>query len=352
MLCVKLRQVSGDALGLRVWPLGEGETGGFVMETRRDADAPGLIASRLDSTRLRLLAVVGVMVIVWGLCLPGLWVMRGELEASIAETQLATVRQLADELDRKLRDRIDGLVGVAGRIDTQRIGDAAYLNDFLAARYILQQEFSGGTAIVGLDGYTIADQPAVPERKGVYIGDRDYFRAVVAKRQPYISKPAIGRALKRPALFIGVPVFDRGGEVRAVLLGIVDLTGPNVLGQLGATGRIGMAEVFLMSLKDDLFIVAPDSSRVLSALPKPGVSAINDRLQAGFEGSAVAVSSEGTEKLFSIQRLPTTGWLLELAVPTEVVFKPVQRMQAIILGASGIYSLLIQAQRQGVPTAP
>ncbi len=309
----------------------QGELGDFALNARKGVAAPCPLARGLSSKHVLLVTVVSLMTIVWGLCLTGAWFMRGALEASIGETQLATVQQLANEIDRKLRERLDSLAGEAAHFDVNRINDAAYARDFLAARYSLQQNFPAGTALIGLGGYAIAGYPAVPERRNVCVGDRDYLREVIATQQPLISKPAMGRITKRPMLFMSVPVLDHGGEVKAVLVGYTDVTDPGFLGQLGVTGHVGAAQAYLMSLKDKLFIVSPDSSRVLAPLPAPGTSVISDRLQAGFEGTMVGVSRDGTEKLLSAQKIPTAGWLLELAKPTAVIFKPVQRIQTIIL---------------------
>jgi PAS domain S-box-containing protein len=279
------------------------------------------------------------MSIVWVLCLAGISMMRAELETSLMREQFAATQQLADELDRKLRDRLDGLAGIAAQVDAGRLNDAAYLRQFLASRYVLQQGFSGGTAIVGLAGYAIADYPVVPARQGIYVGDRDYARQPIATGKSYISKPAIGRALKRPLLYMSAPVFDRAGQVKGVLVGVVDLTGPNFLGLFGDTGYMGDTEVFLVS-SDGLFIVAPDPKRVMTALPAPGTSAIGDKLRSGFEGSMVAANSQGIEKLFSVKRVPTTDWLLELSTPAEKVFLPVTRLRNSIIAVGLVTTVL------------
>lgn len=294
----------------------------------------------LSSSQVLLILTVMVLAVVWGISLTGISLTGKELETALAREQLATVQQLADEIDRKLQDRLDSLAGVARQLDINRLDDVPYLRSALASHYVLQKEFSGGTAIVSIDGYAIADFPEVAERKGIHIGDREYFRQAVATRQAFISKPTMARALKRPVLHMSVPLLGPGGEVKAVMVGIVDLIGPNFVGRFGASGHIGSSELFLMSLSDNLFILAPDPKRVLTALPAPGTSAIADKLRAGFEGSTTAISRDGIEKLISVQRVPTTGWLLELATPTETAFRPVTRLRNAILAMALVVTLL------------
>jgi PAS domain S-box-containing protein len=309
------------------------------LSTTSDGALSRLKFRGLNSIQVRFIMAIAVMSIVWGVSLAGISMMRAELETSLMHEQFAATRELADELDRKLRDRLDGLVGIAAQIDAGRLDDAAYLRQFLASRYVLQQAFSGGTVIVGLAGYPIADYPVVPARQGVYVGDRDYARQPIATGKTYISKPAIGRVLKRPIMSMSVPVFDRAGQVKGVLVGIIDLTGPNFLGLFGDTGYLGDTEVFLVS-SDGLFIVAPDPTRVMTALPAPGTSALGDKMRSGFEGSMVADNSQGIEKLVSMKRVPTADWMLELSAPAEKVFQPVIHLRNAIVAVGLVTTVL------------
>jgi len=310
------------------------------MITTTDTDSSWGLRHVLNSTQVRLIAIVGVMTLVWGLSLMGISILRNEFQTMLANSQLATTQQLADELDRKLRDRLDGLVGVAGLIDAEQLNNAKYVREFLRSHSVMQQGFSGGTAVIGLDGYVIGDYPEVRERRGVFVGDRDYVRQALETHKPVISKPAMGRAIKRPALFMSAPILDREGNAKAVMVGILELTGKGIFGLFGDTGRMGDTEIYLMSLQDNLFIVAPDSKRLMTALPAPGTSQIADNLRAGFVGSTVSVSSGGVEKLISVQRVPTTGWILELATPIAIVFSPVQRIQAVILACGIVFTVV------------
>jgi PAS domain S-box-containing protein len=88
-------------------------------------------------------------------------------------------------------------------------------------------------------------------------------------------------------------------------------------------GKPGATELYVISVPDQLMIAAPDPTRILSRMPRVGQSEINDRFTNGFVGSAVGTSSRGIEKLYSGKRMGTTGWLVELALPTAIAFRPV-----------------------------
>ncbi|HLO65172.1 MAG TPA: ATP-binding protein, partial [Azonexus sp.] len=288
-----------------------------------------------------------LLLFIWGLTFYTAANLRAQLEAELAEAQLTQTNYLAADLDRKVRSRQNSLVGVAASVDLRRLNDADYLQDFLASHYALLENFSGGVAIIGLDGRTIADYPTAPGRRGTYFGDRDYFREAVESGQPFIDKPIMGRALKRPVLTMSAPLIDRLGKVRAVMTGIIDLTAPNFLGLLTDPKLMGRTEVFVMSVKDNLFVLAPESERLLTTLPAPQTGAIMNRIRLGYQGSAIAKSSKGIEKLYSLKTLASTGWLLMLATPTESAFRSVTHSRNTLLigavSATIIALLLIHA---------
>ena len=59
---------------------------------------------------------------------------------------------------------------------------------------------------------------------GTDYSDRPYIRSVIAARGPQLSAPLMGRVSRRPEVFIGVPVLDRRGVLKAILVGGLDMT--------------------------------------------------------------------------------------------------------------------------------
>jgi PAS domain S-box-containing protein len=297
---------------------------------------PWLNSLRFKNTAAAALVAVTVVV---AMTLAGMSFMRQTLVQTVTGNQEAILRLMADDLDQKLRDRLDGLAGVARSLDVRRLDDAAYLQDFLASRYELQKSFTGGTAVIGLDGLALADYPQAPGRRGRYFGDREYFRRAVATGQPFIDTPIMGRALQRPVLVMSAPVKDADGKAKAIMTGIIDLTNKDFVGLFGESGHLGQMEVFLISMSDERFIVAPDPGRVMTRLPGLG-NEIADRLRAGFTGSIILTSTQGVEKLISVVRIPATGWVLELATPTAIAFEPVQALRKSLLLAGFAIALV------------
>lgn len=292
------------------------------------------------SLKARLIVMtVGLFVLfIWTLVFVSVTVLQTQLEQVLSDQQYASVQRLAADLDNKLQDRVQSLVKVAETVSTDL--SAATLDAYLARFGGLHIIFTGGIAIIGMDGVAIADYPDVPGRHGTYFGDRDYFRQVVAMQAPYIDKPILGRALKRPVLTIAVPVFDHGGKLRAVMTGITDLTAPNFLGPVSAPEMAGKGEFFVFSPRDNLIVAATNATHMMAAAPARGRNLMYDRFVDGFEGSGVASSSEGISKLYSAKAIPAAHWIIMAALPTDVAFAPVKVMRNYLFAAAAFLSLL------------
>lgn len=299
-------------------------------------------SGRVAPLRTQLIALTGglVVLLIWVLAAVSIGVLENRFQRVLSDQQFATARYIAAELDQKLVERTKGLAQAAANLPAERLGDAAWLETYLSRLPALHLAFTGGMAVIGLDGRTISDYPVAPGRRGTYFGDRDYFRAVVATGRPYIDSPIMGRALKRPVLTISAPVFDAQGNLRAVMTGITDLTAPNLLGMIADRSLTGDNEFFVFALKDGLIVAATDARRAMTAIPSRGRNLMLDRFLDGLEGSGISTSSQGIRKLYSAKRVPSANWLVMAALPTEVAFGPIRAMQAYLYGAALVLTAL------------
>jgi len=287
--------------------------------------------------RLVMLTIGLVVVFIWMLAFLSATVLQGRLEKILSEGQLADTHRVANQVESRIRENIDALTRTAAALPAELTYEAQQA--MLAQRLNLHNAFSAGTAIVGLDGVILADYPVTPGRRGLYIGDRDYFQQVVQTSKPYIGKPVIGRALQRTVVTTAVPVFGEDGHLRAVMTGFTDLNAPNFLGFVTDKAQTGQVEYFIISLRDQIFVTATDSKRNLKPSPTPGQNLIYDRMAAGFEGSGVSISSEGISKLYSGVRVPSTNWLILTALPTKVAFGPINTLQTNFYVIAGLLTL-------------
>jgi len=298
---------------------------------------PTLLGRRSLKFRLLILTVGLFVLVIWGLAFSAARVMESHLQQLLTRQQFAATVQMARELEYKLRDNLDGLQRAAAGLPTEL--DPKILTSLLAQRPLMHVAFSGGLMVVGLDGKAIARYPAA-DTSGINYADRDWFKQVVASGQPYVDKPIIGRVLLRPVLTLAAPVFDAAGRVHAVLIGGVDLSAPNFLGFVNDPEQVGDGEVFVFSLRDQLIIAATDRQRVMTASPKRGSNLLFDRMVDGFDGSGVAISSQGIPKLYSGKRVPVADWLVLSAMPTEIAFRPLWTMQNYLYAFAALLTLV------------
>ncbi|WP_420474718.1 EAL domain-containing protein [Noviherbaspirillum sp. ST9] len=311
----------------------------------RPQHVTAFLSSLLDRERpkalkLKLIALtVGLFAaFLWVMATVSVTVLETQFEKVLSDQQFAATRQIAAQIETKLEERVESLAKVAAGAPADL--STASLDAFLERFPALHLMFSGGIAIIGMDGRAIADFPETPGRRGTYFGDRAYFSKVVETGKPYIDKPIIGRVLKRPVLTISVPIVDGSGKLRAVMTGITDLTAPNFLGIVSRPEMAGKGEIFVLSPHDRLLIAATDSARAMSPMPERGRNPMLDRFNDGFEGSGISVSAAGLPHLYSAKRVALSNWIVMLALPTHVAFGPLETMRNSLYVAAALMTLV------------
>lgn len=297
-------------------------------------------ALRRMSLKTRLtVATVGLFVLfIWVLVFLSVTVLQDRLEKVLSAQQLASTRHSAIEIDNSLLDRLEGLRRVAALLPADLRDEVQ--QPALSNRPLLGIYFPGGSLLLGLDGKVIAEHPPGGVRRERDFKDEDYFRQVVATRQPYIGKPGVDPVSRRPTLTLAVPALDEEGRVRAVLTGAVNLTAPNFSSLASEQAQEGKGAFFVLSLRDRRVVVAGDSGRVATALPARGRDAMLDRMADGFEGSGIGVGADGVSRLYSGKRVQMADWLVLSVLPTEVAFAPVRVMRNALYVVGALLTFL------------
>ncbi|HZV54339.1 MAG TPA: PAS domain S-box protein [Rhodocyclaceae bacterium] len=278
---------------------------------------------------------------VWGIVSYALSSLRATLEGEALRQEFNNARHLAEDMDGKLKNYQTGLASAAALLDTNRLNDSAYVQGVLAGRYHFQQHFAPrGFILIDLAGRAIADYPVMAGRRGTNYADRNYFKQVTATGKSFIDEPLLARIDKHPALPLSVPVFDDRGQLRAVLVGILDLAHPELLGIATDASNLGNSERYVLSMNSETLIASTDKSRVMTHQPAPGKSEFADKLRQGVEGSLVSQSSQGVEKAYGVARLREANWVVVNAVPTAELFRPLTDLRATLLGGTFIVTLL------------
>ena len=296
------------------------------------------------SLKTRVLVLVSALIVagLLGLALRVTAVLQADLEKASAEQLSATVGYVAADLDHEIQIRIEMLKHIAAAIPPGMLADRASLQGVLEQRKLAGVLFPFGVFVVDRRGMEIADFPLRPGRLGGFVGDRDYFREIMAGAEQAIGNPQQGRFMKQPIFVIAVPLRDASGATVGMLGGGLLLTDPNLFGRLQQT-RIGKTGFLLVeSPKTRVIVAATDPARILTPLPRKGVNLLMDRrLETGFEGAGITRNERGVEVLSVARRMATTGWITIAAMQTDEAFAPIATLKRQIYVATLLLALIM-----------
>ena len=291
-------------------------------------------------TRLTLFTLAILVIGIWSLSYYASRMLREDIQGLLGEQQFSTVSLVAANVDHELQDRVNTLEFVSRAIEAPLLDDPAALQKFLEQRFVLDSHFNGGVTVYRLDGTTIADVPLSTGRLGVNYMDRDYLAGALREGKATIGRPVLGPKLKAPVFVMAVPIRDTRGKVIGALGGVTNLGKPNFLNSLTENhyGRTG--GYLLVAPQYRLIVTASDKSRIMEALPAPGINPSLDRFVQGYEGSDIFVNQFGVDVLASAKSVPAAGWYVAATLPTAEAFAPIRAMQRRMLLATLLLTLL------------
>ena len=291
-------------------------------------------------TRITLFTLLVFLLGIWLLAIYGSGVLRQEMQDQLSGHQFSTVTLLAAQVNAELAERMEALKTAAHAITPARLADAASLQDFLEAGQVQAQLFNAGVYVTRLDGTAIASVPLAAGRAGVNYLDQQHLAVTLQQGQSTISRPRIGKALRKPVFAMTAPILDERGQVMGAVVGVVDLSQPNFLDKV-TDNRFGKTGGYvLMSAAHRVTITATDKSRIMEPLPAPGVNPLMERYLQGYEGSGSVVDSRGVTVISSSRQIPQAGWVLVARIPAEEAFAPIALVQRRLLLAVLIFTIV------------
>ncbi len=246
-----------------------------------------VIRSLLSSLQLRLILGVTLLFLgsLWGFAWLLAMQQTARIEHLLIEQQQATIGYVAEDLDQRLRRRLDNLVQAATILPLELLGDPARLEETLRQRPLLHKSFDGGVIVVKPDGSgAFADYPPVPGRRE---HGYEHFTAVgdvIRSGRPSVGKPFIGMRIKQPMLGFAVPMRDRDGRLAAILAGVSALQAPDLLGIVGQHRYGKTGDFVVVAPQHDMVVIGTNPADIMRPLPKPGVNVMLDRFRAGAGG--------------------------------------------------------------------
>ncbi|MDD3352242.1 diguanylate cyclase [Zoogloea sp.] len=288
------------------------------------------------SLRLRVATGVltGVLLALWLTTLGLGYHLRQEVQTALSAQQFSVVSLLAGEIDRSVNERMKALEMVAGDLTEEILADPVQLRRQIRAQKVLQILFNWGVLVTDQKGTTLVGIPEHHGWDGINYLDVPVIRQVLETGVAVIGQAQLGRTSGQPLVPMVVPLRDRGGETVGTLIGLVNLAQPNFLDEIGANtfGRRG--GYLITDPVQRIFIAGTNKSRVMQPGPPKGVNPVYDRYIEGYDGSGLALSSQGVVELSSSKRVSSTGWLMQSVLPAEEAFAPLDALQLRLLAAA------------------
>lgn len=290
-----------------------------------------------------------------------IWTLAHDLDQEVRDSvrevlvaqQLQTVGHVAASLDDAVRLRINALADTASMLNPDLMGNPDRLHVFLAERMPLKRFFNMGIFIISRQGIALADLPNLEGREGASFTEQDFFREVVASGKPAVGKPAMAGFAKTPVINIAVPIKDASNKVIGVLAGGNQIAGSDALSEILPSKFHLSGDIHVISPKDRLIVASSDATRIMQPDPATGIDKMYDRYRENYEGSGIAVNSQGVESLSSAKRAPTTGWLVIATLPTSIAFKPIESLRREIYEDAALASTTTAPRPNPAnPTAP
>jgi PAS domain S-box-containing protein len=294
---------------------------------------------RALQTRLALAALVIFLVGIGVMTAYSSQMLRRDMEPMLAAQQLATVSQMAADINLELTDRLQALELVAGRITPSILGNAAAMQAFLEDRPALVYLFNAGLFVTRTDGTPMADVPVSANRLGLNVSERDYMVAALTRGEASIGRAVLGKSLKKSVFSMAAPIRNPQGQVIGVLVGVINLGRSSFLDKISTQHYGKTGDYFLVAPQHRQVITSSDPTRIMQPLPAPGTIPAIDRYVEGFEGTSVFTSPQGVEAMLSAKRMPQTGWLLAASLPTSEAFAPINAMLIRNLQAAIVLAL-------------
>lgn len=311
----------------------------------QSATAELSLASRLFSSlqvRLTVLVVVLFLGSLWAFAMILGERQEKHMREIVEAEQLALASYAAEEIDSKIRLRIEILKSIAALLPPL-LNDRERLAAFLQERKAVYNVFDFGLVVIEPDlSAALADYPTVPGRQADAWRLAPFLDAANSGATA-IGQPRIDRFSRQPVVPIATPIKDPQGRLLAVLAGFTGIDAAYFLDPVSRSQPRQRAELLVVAPAVGMVVARSGRGRALQPMPPAGKFALFDRLLAGGEGSQIGLDERGEEQLASSRRIPSAGWLAVALMPTAQAFAPLRQQRSLIITAAAGLSLLMGA---------
>lgn len=288
-------------------------------------------------------ALTAMLLFVFGM-VPLMYFSTISLEKSLTELlvshQESAVRNVAYNLEQKIQLRTETLQEMADQLPAARIKDRAAMGSFLRQNIAIAHLFVNGVVVIGKDGLSVADYPAVGNRANSSYLELEYFKEVLATGRPVIGKPRIGRFTHKTGVAIAVPIKNRHGDLVGVLAGFIGLTDKSIFDQTHA--RLGKkGDLILVSSADKIVIADTHEAHTLMPFDQPEHGSMSEAILDGQDKSQIIKDLYGNNALVTDVHILSGRWAVLGSLPIAEAFSPINQLKLKIYIASAMIMLLI-----------
>ncbi len=299
----------------------------------------GLLRRSLKA-RVTLFSLMIFVLSLWALGYYASKMLRTDMVQMLGDQQRSTVTLVAAKIDQDLRDRLTALEMIAADLGKRELLSPAVQQDNLERRSILPFLFNGGFFVTDAAGIATASMPVNVGRIGIDYSLSNNVAAALGEGKSAIGALEVAKVLQVPVFSLAVPIRDTQGKVVGSLVGVVQLSPDNFLDRLVSSpyGRTG--GYVIVDRQQRMIVTGTDKSRIMEALPPPGVRPEIDEHLAGYEGSGLLRNVKGVELLTSAKNIPVADWYVAATLPTTEAFAPIHDMQQRMLLATILLTLI------------
>ena len=284
--------------------------------------------------RLAIGVTIGFIVLFAGFSVLGIRAVDASTNRILHE-RLAITEELAEDFDSLLQHRFSDLTAFDARPSTPEV-----------RRRLLAEVFhaSGGafTTLILLDGSGNVtgslgrDAPAI----GVPLAGEGYVARILASRRQTISAP-FRDSRRRPVVALGVPV-RTDGAVRGVLVGTLDLAGPDVTARLDAARRLGSTGHAELVGPDGIALASTEPGSALA--PGEHLAFYREMLKADHPGIANVSVTPGEHEpaglssqrhAMAFVRLSVAPWAVALGGSESETYAPARHLRRTLMLSGG-----------------
>jgi len=231
------------------------------------------------------------------------------------DQQDTLVRLVAEQLDDKLQNRAAVLRHLARQL-TPLLGHSPADLQHAAAETVDMPDSFNAVFMVAPDGEVIFST-AVPAGVRMNVGDRDYFKEISRGASFAVSDLLQGKLTRAPGVILAVPLRGAGGELRAVVGGVLNLTLDNFLHEM-AHARAGVTGSYCLvsTGPHPRYAMHRDPSRILTPARAIGEACGAEQPRSIWE------SVVPRQPVVARYLLESNGWEVVSVLPAEEAYAP------------------------------